>query len=159
MINLRKMKADEYPAYCDYFIADYGDDLTQNHGHSIEMATKLAQQALLRSFPDGVESKQHDLLCIELNSNGILTVIGYLWHSIKVSDASTFIYDFYIQAEYRGSGYGKQAIGELENLLAAINIEQIQLRVAFNNQRALALYEEVGFTISGYNMSKKIPSK
>ena len=70
MINLRKMKADEYPAYCDYFIADYGDDLTQNHGHSIEMATKLAQQALLSSFPDGVESKQHDLLCIELNSNG-----------------------------------------------------------------------------------------
>ena len=83
-------------------------------------------------------------------------MIGYLWHSIKVSDASTFIYDFYIQAEYRGSGYGKQAISELENLLAAINIEQIKLRVAFNNQRALALYEEVGFAISGYNMSKKI---
>ena len=156
MINLRKMKADEYPAYCDYFIAVYGDDLTQNHGHSIEMATKLAQQALLSSFPDGVESKQHDLLCIELSSNGVLTVIGYLWHSIKVSDASTFIYDFYIQAEYRGCGYGKQAISELEDLLAAINIEQIKLRVAFNNQRALALYEEVGFTISGYNMSKKI---
>jgi len=155
MISLRKMKADEYPAYCDYFIADYADDLAQNYGHSIEAATELAQQTLLSSLPDGIESKKHDLLCIELNSNSS-KVIGYLWHSITASDASSFIYDFYIQAQYRGSGYGKQALNQLENLLATVGIDQIKLRVAFNNQRALALYKEVGFAISGYNMSKKI---
>ncbi|MGF1789332.1 hypothetical protein L4D21_01800 [Photobacterium profundum] len=28
--------------------------------------------------------------------------------------------------------------------------------IAYHNQRALALYQEVGFTISGYNMTKNI---
>ena len=156
MINLREMRVDEYPAYCDYFIADYSHEIAQNYGHSIEVATELANKDLILSFPNGLDNNEHDLLCIEIDSINSLKVIGYLWHSIKSSDASTFIYDFYIADEYRGNGYGKEAISQLETLLVAVDINQIKLRVAYNNQRALALYKEVGFTISGYNMSKKL---
>ncbi|WP_137169927.1 GNAT family N-acetyltransferase [Marinomonas sp. FW-1] len=156
MINLRKMRVEEYPAYCDYFIADYSQEIAQNYGHSIEIATDLAHQDLIRHFPNGLETNEHDLMCIEIDSANSLKVIGYLWHSIKSSDASTFIYDFYIADEYRGNGYGKQAISQLEKLLVSADINQIKLRVAYQNQRALALYQEIGFTISGYNMSKKL---
>ena len=156
MVNLRKMRVEEYPAYCDYFIADYSHEIAQNYGHSIEVATDLAHNDLIRYFPDGLETDEHDLLCIEIDSDDTPKVIGYLWHSIKTSDSSTFIYDFYIADEYRGNGYGKQAISQLEALLVSIGINQIKLRVAYHNQRALALYQEVGFVISGYNMSKKL---
>ncbi|MFT6925220.1 MAG: ribosomal protein S18 acetylase RimI-like enzyme [Psychromonas sp.] len=156
MIKLRKMKVEEYPAYCDYFIADYSREIVQNYGHSIEVATDLAHQDLIKCFPNGLENNEHDLLCIEIQAGDGLKVIGYLWHSIKSSDASTFIYDFYIDPEYRGNGYGKKAIGQLEKLLISADINQIKLRVAYHNQRAFALYQEVGFIISGYNMSKKI---
>ncbi|MGR5150121.1 GNAT family N-acetyltransferase [Photobacterium alginatilyticum] len=156
MVNLRKMRVEEYPAYCDYFIADYSQEIAQNYGHSIEVATDLAHKDLIRCFPNGLETDEHDLLCIEIDSDNVPTVIGYLWHSIKMSDTSTFIYDFYIADEYRGNGYGKQAISQLETLLVSIGINQIKLRVAYHNQRALALYQEVGFAISGYNMSKKL---
>jgi ribosomal protein S18 acetylase RimI-like enzyme len=159
MINLRKMRVEEYPAYCDYFIADYSNEIALNYGHSIEVAIDLANQDLIRYFPNGPDSNEHDLLCIEIDSNNSLKVIGYLWHSIKSSDASTFIYDFYIADEYRSNGYGKKAISKLEKLLISSGINQIKLRVAYQNQRALALYQEVGFTISGYNMSKKLVSK
>lgn len=156
MINLRKMTLEEFPAYSDYFIADYSHEIALNYGHSIEVATDLALQELNKSFPNGPVTNEHDLLCIELDSNDSLVIIGYLWHSMKPSDASTFIYDFYIADQYRGHGYGKQAISELEKLLNEADINQIKLRVAYQNQRALALYQNVGFTISGYNMSKKL---
>tara|TARA_R110001583_G_scaffold22377_8_gene84036 strand:+ start:40 stop:516 length:477 start_codon:yes stop_codon:yes gene_type:complete len=158
MVNLRKMKAEEYPQYCEYFVADYGQEISQNYGHSIDVAIDLAEQELIRCFPNGVDTDEHDLLCIELDSSHSVKVIGYLWHAIKPSDSSTFIYDFYIEDKYRGKGYGKSAINQLESLLVSAGVNQIKLRVAYHNQRALALYQEVGFIISGYNMSKILES-
>lgn len=82
--------------------------------------------------------------------------MGYLWHSIKMSDKSTFIYDFFVSSEYRGFGFGTQSISALETQLQTIGISQIKLRVAYHNERALKLYKDVGFEITGFNMSKKI---
>ncbi|PWQ96175.1 GNAT family N-acetyltransferase [Leucothrix arctica] len=152
MIQLRPMTSSEYPAYCDYFIDDYSREIAENYGHSMDRAIELANQDLLRSFPNGLETNDHELLCIESDSE----LIGYLWHSINTSDKSTFIYDFFIFSSSRNHGYGKSAISALESQLKSIGIEQIKLRVAYQNQRALKLYQEVGFSISGYNMSKKL---
>ncbi|MEZ9793095.1 GNAT family N-acetyltransferase, partial [Vibrio splendidus] len=44
----------------------------------------------------------------------------------------------------------------LETQLLAIGINQIKLRVAYHNERALKLYKEVGFEVTGFNMSKKL---
>ena len=160
MIQLRPMISAEYPGYCDYFIDDYIREIAENYGYSMDRAIELAEQDLIRSFPNGLETNEHDLLCIEFTSESEVKseVVGYLWHSIKASDKSTFIYDFFIFSNQRNNGYGKQAIKALESQLQIIGIEQIKLRVAYQNQRALKLYQEVGFVISGYNMSKKIVS-
>ncbi|MGL5490526.1 MAG: GNAT family N-acetyltransferase [Shewanella sp.] len=152
MIKLRPMTASEYPAYCDYFIDDYSREISQNYGHCIDRAIELANQELLHCFPNGLETNKHELLCIESDSE----LVGYLWHSINADDQSTFIYNFFIFSNRRNNGYGKLALSVLESILTSIGIEQIKLRVAYQNQRALKLYQEVGFFISGYNMSKKI---
>ncbi|MBE8605948.1 GNAT family N-acetyltransferase [Vibrio sp. Vb5031] len=152
MIKLRPMTSSEYPAYCDYFIDDYSREIVENYGHSLDRAIELANQDLLRSFPNGLETNVHALLCVESGSE----LVGYLWHSINAADKSTFIYDFFIFPNFRNNGYGKLAISVLESQLKSVGIEQIKLRVAYQNQRALKLYQEIGFAISGYNMSKKI---
>ncbi len=152
MIKLRPMTSSEYPAYCDYFIDDYSREIVENYGHSLDRAIELANQDLLRSFPNGLETNDHTLLCVESGSE----LVGYLWHSINAADKSTFIYDFFIFPNFRNNGYGKLAISVLESQLKSVGIEQIKLRVAYQNQRALKLYQEIGFAISGYNMSKKI---
>ncbi|MEL0630579.1 GNAT family N-acetyltransferase [Psychromonas aquatilis] len=95
---------------------------------------------------------EHQLLCIDLDSE----LVGYLWHSQNTSNKSTFIYDFFIFTDKRSNGHGRLAIAALESQLKLAGIEQIKLRVAYQNKRALALYQEVGFVISGYNMSKNI---
>ena len=103
---------------------------------------------------NGRDTHEHELLCIESGAE----MVGYLWHSINVGEKSTFIYDFFIFSSSRNNGYGKLAIITLESQLQSVGIEQIKLRVAYHNQRALELYQEVAFAISGYNMSKKIAS-
>lgn len=156
MVFLRKMRNDEYTPYCDYFIADYSREIVQNYGETMREAIKLAEKTLVDSFPDGPQNSKHELLCIEAEIEGELKLTGYLWHSLNSSDKSTFIYDFFISPCFRGQGYGRKSIRALELLLKPLAVEQIKLRVAYQNQRALKLYQEVGFVITGYNMSKKI---
>ncbi|MEZ8246133.1 GNAT family N-acetyltransferase [Vibrio splendidus] len=156
MVVLRGMRQDEYPAYCQYFIDDYSQEIARNYGHSLDVAVKLAKKDLHRSFPNGLEGNEYSLLCIDAEVDGECKLVGYLWHSVNVGDKSTFIYDFFISNEHRGLGYGTQSISALETQLLAIGITQIKLRVAYHNERALKLYKEVGFEVTGFNMSKKL---
>ncbi len=156
MVVLREMQEEEYPAYCRYFIDDYSQEIAKNYGHSIELATELAKKELHRCFPSGLEGNEHSLLCIDAEIDGQLNRVGYLWHSINATDKSTFIYDFFVSGEYRGLGYGTKAISALEKQLQQVGVNQIKLRVAYQNTRAFKLYQEVGFVITGFNMSKNI---
>ncbi|MCC4859807.1 MULTISPECIES: GNAT family N-acetyltransferase [Vibrio] len=156
MVVLRGMRQDEYPAYCQYFIDDYSQEIARNYGHSLDVAVKLAKKDLHRSFPNGLEGNEHSLLCIDAEVDGERKLVGYLWHSVNIGDKSTFIYDFFISNDHRGQGYGTQSISALETQLLAIGINQIKLRVAYHNERALKLYKEVGFEVTGFNMSKKL---
>jgi len=156
MVVLRGMRQDEYPAYCQYFIDDYSQEIARNYGHSLDVAVELAKKDLHRSFPNGLESNEHSLLCIDAEVDGERKLVGYLWHSVNIGDKSTFIYDFFISNDHRGQGYGTQSISALETQLLAIGINQIKLRVAYHNERALKLYKEVGFEVTGFNMSKKL---
>ncbi|MEZ8577456.1 N-acetyltransferase family protein [Vibrio splendidus] len=156
MVVLRGMRQDEYPAYCQYFIDDYSQEIARNYGHSLDVSVELAKKDLHRSFPNGLESNEHSLLCIDAEVDGECKLVGYLWHSVNIGDKSTFIYDFFISNEHRGLGYGYQSISALETQLLAIGINQIKLRVAYHNERALKLYKEVGFEVTGFNMSKKL---
>lgn len=156
MIVLRKMRQEEFPAYCSYFIEDYSQEIALNYERPIEDAVVLAQQDLSKSLPNGVESENQELLCIEASINNQATLIGYLWYSINLADKTVFICDFYISERYRGNQYGKSTVEYLEKRLKNNGIHHIKLRVAYHNKRAFSLYEKVGFVVTGYNMSKNI---
>lgn len=159
MIIIRNMLAHEYAPYCDYFIQDYSQEIHENYGHSMDIAVRLAEKALQDSFPDGLANTTHQLMCIDAKEGNEITHIGYLWHAINQSDKSTFIYDFYIAPNYRCKGYGKQSMDVFTLQMQGVGIQDIKLRVAFHNKRAFKLYQDVGFLITGYNMSKKIGGK
>lgn len=155
-VTLRAIRSDEFDAYQRYFIAAYSEEIAENFGLDEEQAKCRANHEFQRCFPDGITTVDHDLMCIETEVDQLTQVVGYLWFSANLSERSAFIYDFFVFAEYRSMGVGQQAIQQLEQKLAALGMEQIKLRVAFHNPRALALYQKIGFTITGYNMAKLI---
>ncbi|RKF18163.1 GNAT family N-acetyltransferase [Alginatibacterium sediminis] len=156
MINIREMQDAEFAAYSCYFVEDYARDIEENQGYSSETAITMAKESLDRCFPNKLESNQHSLLCIESIDGDSPVLCGYLWHSIDQSESSSFIYDFFVFENFRGQGIGREAIKTLEQQLKKVGINQLKLRVAYHNQRALKLYQELGFSVTGYNMSKQL---
>ena len=158
LVRLLPMSEQHYPIYCAYFIEDYAQDLASNHGHDLPTARHKAEQTLCDSLPQGVATPGHHLLCILLaeESGAEEESLGYLWHAFHADRGETFICDFYMDPAHRGRGYGKAAMAVLEAELKAMGVDQIKLRVAQDNPRALALYQELGFVITGYNMAKHL---
>jgi len=156
MIIIRKIKNQEFQEYKNYFIEDYGNEIEKNYGHSSTVSQAIAQKELEESFPKDIISDTNKLMCIETIHNDIKVPLGYIWYTLQPSNKTAFICDFYIFMEHRSKGYGKATIEVLEKMLVENDIEQIKLRVAYYNERALNLYKEIGFNITGFNMSKKI---
>ncbi|MFM5227873.1 GNAT family N-acetyltransferase [Aeromonas media] len=163
IVRLIPMDEAAFPAYRDYFIDDYAQDLASNHGLTLADARHQAEVSLLQHLPQGAATPGHNLLCITPVSDKVgravtptTTIAGYLWHCVDSAAHTTFIYDFYTLPTHRGLGYGKAAMAVLEAELKCLGVSQIKLRVAHDNPRARALYEEIGFHITGYNMVKTL---
>lgn len=151
MLTLRPMQPTEFSKYRDYFIVDYAQEIAANFGYSIEKSSAIAAKELADDLPQNVTTPDNFLLCIEESNKG---TIGYLWYKQIDAGTSVFILDFVILEAFRGLGYGKATLTALEEQLAPSGVEQIKLRVAYDNIRAFGLYQKLGFSITGYNMIK-----
>ncbi len=158
MITLRDMSPDEFLAYRDCFIVDYADEIVANYGYSLEKSRSIAARELAVDLPQTTDTPDHSLLCIEQGTceDTVPETIGYLWYKLLDSGETVFILDFVLFEAFRGQGHGKSALHALEQHLLDSGVEQIKLRVAADNRRALGLYERVGFTVTGYNTVKVI---
>ena len=150
------MKQEEFQAYRKYFVNDYGKEIAENYGHSLDKSIQLAQEELKADLPLNISTPEHYLFCIELNEITHPKLIGYLWYNQEENNNSIFIMDFYIFEDLQNKGYGTASIKKLEKKLSKDGVKEIKLRVAYKNKRALALYKKTGFNITGYNMIKKI---
>jgi ribosomal protein S18 acetylase RimI-like enzyme len=146
------MKAEEFTQYRDYFIHDYADEIAANFGHTLEQSRVIARKEFQEDLPQDVSTPDHYLLCIEENNN----LLGYLCYKLLEQEETIFILDFVVFEQFRSKGYGTAALTALEEHLAKSATKQIKLRVAYKNKRALALYEKLGFNITGYNMAKNL---
>ena len=147
------MEADEYPAYRDYFVVDYAEEIVANFGYTLTKSRAIAEKELIDDLPQTVSTPDHVLLCIEKAEQG---TIGYLWYQLRDDGGTAFIMDFVVLAPFRGVGYGKLALAALQTRLKQAGVAQIKLRVAYYNERALSLYKRVGFHITGFNMVKSL---
>jgi len=145
------MRAEEFSNYKSYFVVDYAHEIMSNYGYSAEKSHAIAAKELVEDLPQTIDTPDNVLLCIE--ETGVDT-IGYLWYKLLDEGESVFILDFMLFEDYRGKGYGKATLIALEENLSQSGVEQIKLRVAFDNHRAKGLYERLGFSVTGYNMIK-----
>jgi ribosomal protein S18 acetylase RimI-like enzyme len=160
MITFKKIEPDEFKRYGQIFIKDYSEDLSVNHGYSPKESLAIATRALSTSFPNNISTASDVIICIMAESSVIENnVVGFLWYNINSDNAKAYICDFFIFEQHRSKGHGKSAIALLESELAQHEINYLGLRVANNNPRALALYQDLGFNISGLNMSKRVIPK
>jgi GNAT superfamily N-acetyltransferase len=90
------------------------------------------------------------------------TVVGYIvltyGFSLEFLGRDSFIDEFFLRENYRGRGWGRQALQSVEDFARGHNITAIHLEVVRANQNALQVYRKLGFSDRGhYLMTKPLP--
>ncbi|WP_145518587.1 GNAT family N-acetyltransferase [Yersinia mollaretii] len=158
MVTLRAMRAEELCDYRNLFITEYAQDLSSNSNYSVEQALAHATHSFDGYLPEGVNSPNDHLFCIENREDieGEESLVGYLWYGLGQEDSAAFIKDFYVLPQCQRKGYGSACLEALEKQLIDQGIFEIKLRVAADNPQAKRLYEQMAFVVTGFNMSKSL---
>lgn len=78
-----------------------------------------------------------------------------IWLALKPNNKG-FIYDIRIREEYRGRGFGKQAMEDIEKVGREFGIKSMGLHVFAHNPIARSLYEKLGYKETSVVMEKKL---
>lgn len=156
MISFLSMTEKEFPAFLEYFISDYADEIQSNYRLSPADSLVRATKEISETLAGGVNTHGQVLLCLVENLDQTDRHIGYLWYKPDTTMGSVFIYDFHIFNSCQGMGLGKQTLRAFEEHIREIGFKEIRLRVAGDNARARHIYESSGFGVTGVNMSKAI---
>jgi hypothetical protein len=114
MVELRKMRSDEFPGYVDYFVPDYATEISANYDVDIQTATKQAAQAVAESFEQGVETPGQVLLCIVAKTDDADTPIGYIWCQPNAKKSNRVHQRLFHSAALSGKRVCSSCIGSVE---------------------------------------------
>lgn len=102
------MREEEYPAYLQYFIADYAREIAANYRLSAEDSLAKAKREIAGDLPEGVNTPGQVLLCLFTQADNRDRHVGYLWYKPDAATRSVFIYDFYIFSACQGRGWARR---------------------------------------------------
>lgn len=133
--QFRTAQASDAETLLDFMQALYTFD---GYGYDREKA----RTALLRLLENS------DLGCAWIILDGS-SPVGYavlcFGYSLEWLGRDAFVDEIYLREEYRGRGWGKKTMGFLEDAARELGVRVLHLGVMKGNDKALRLYEALGF--------------
>ena len=154
MVKLIPMAQEDFEPYYERSVREYAEEHVRNGNWQAEEALENSRKQFAELLPNGLKTKNEFIYSIVDEAGGKL---GILWVEVKM-DASprrAFGYDFWIAEEFRGQGYGKQALAALDEVLKSMDVASMGLHVFGDNLSAQGLYKKMGFEVTGMHMRKK----
>ena len=113
-----------------------------------------ARESFERLLPQGLQSENHYLYSIYDGDEAV----GVIWMRAEIGRPikSGFIYDLRVDEQFRGKGYGKQAMLLIEDKARELGLKSIGLHVFGYNTVARNLYEGIGYETTSLNMIKQL---
>lgn len=150
-VKLQPLQQDDFEHFVEREIHEYANDHVRNGNWAADDALEKARKEFQSLLPEGLHTKgQYLWSSVDQNNNKV----GVLWVPIK--DRKAFINDFVVDEEYRGRGFGKQALLAMETELGVMDVESVGLHVFGDNVTAQELYRKMGFETTGIYMRKKL---
>jgi ribosomal protein S18 acetylase RimI-like enzyme len=153
-IELRRMRADEFPEWKAGSVASYSADMQENGGMPRDAADAKAISDFDRLLVQDVETPEHFLHVIEEDGS----VVGYLWLALRDSPSERvlFVYEVRIAEEARGRGLGRAAMEFAARFAAEQGLGRIELNVMGGNDVARGLYRALGYDEVAVYMGKNL---
>lgn len=154
MVKLVPMAQEDFEAYCERSIREYAEEHVKTGNWKASEALEKSRAEFKKLLPNGLQSKNEFIYSIVDESTG--RKMGALWVEIKMDETPrrAFGYDFILEAQFRGKGFGKQALMALDEILQSKGVESMGLHVFGHNTNAFELYKKMGFEITNINMRK-----
>ncbi len=149
MITLEPMQQEDFDRVLENEISGYAAEHVRNGNWPEEGSLERSRKEFESLLPQGIHTSNQYLWSLMDGDRKI----GFLW--VEVKNGKAFIYDFLIEEEFRGKGYGKQALAAMDDRLKSMEVEAVGLHVFGDNITAQALYKKMGFEITGIHMQKK----
>lgn len=148
------MTAGEFGRYLETAVESYAAAHIRAGDCEPEDALALAQADYASLLPLGLDTPSQHVLSIHVEES--VSPIGMIWFEAreKRGRKSAYIFDFAIAPEWRGKGYGAATLRALENLVTSMGIARVSLNVMGWNEGAKALYDKLGFKVTGIGMTK-----
>lgn len=155
MLHLVPMTEAEFATYLANAVRDYAAAHARAGDVLPEEAVARAQKDYDELLPDGLHSKDDFLFTL---THDALGAIGMIWFELRERRGakSAYLYDFVVREDLRGQGYGRRALGLVEAKLRELGVGRIGLNVFGYNHAARALYEKMGYQITGMGMMKRL---
>lgn len=154
-VTIAEMTPDEFAWFQKRSHDNYSADVARANGLPLDQARIAAAKQIEEILPNGMKTPRHFFYSIrDPDKNHV----GSLWWGVRdvFGKECCFIYDIHIIENHRGKSYGSQALRWLEIQVKALAIDDIRLHVFGHNPDAQRLYQKVGFSVTGVQMSKKL---
>ena len=155
-ITLEPMTKKDYLGYKIDNVKRYALEGVKSGRWEAEESLKESEKSIKEYLPRGMRTKNNFFFNIAARSTG--DKVGVIWLAIqgKTRSKSVFVFDILIFDEYRGKGFGTDAMKEIEVWAKKMGADAIWLHAFWHNQRAIGLYKRLGFIESGVTMTKKL---
>ena len=154
MITLPPIEQSDFDTFLEQEIVDYAQDKVKSGNWLAETALEKSRAEFMSLLPDGLQTKDQFIFTILDDTSQ--TKLGVLWVQVKMDEnpQQAFINDFVIEPQFRGQGFGKQALQALDKKMEEMNVESIMLHVFAHNATAINLYEKMGYEVTNLYMRK-----
>ena len=155
--RLRPLREDELGPFIEHGKEAYARDMVENAGLTPEQAGKKSANDFDKLMPNGRVPQGHYLVAIEDGETG--ERVGDIWFAERTNDfdsTAAFVYWIEVWEQFRGRGFGKQAMILLEDEVRTRGLSRIALNVLGGNDAARSLYHSLGYAETAVWMRKGI---
>ena len=156
MAILVTMRPEYFGPYSERAVARYAHENIASFRWDETAAGVRAHEQFRELLPQGLETPGHYLYEIRDGVDG--KAVGDLWFGIARSPnaQSAHLYDLHFEEGYGGEQHARDALRLLEARCHELGAGSIGLQIFAHDTLAQVPYGSLGFTVTSFNMSKRI---
>lgn len=154
-LRLRSATADEVESWLPRLAAEYAAKIAASGALPPEDARRKADSDLRRQLTDGPE-RSGQLIFRLMDGQ---RPVGWLWLAVPYpggDPAMAWVNNVEVDEEFRGRGYGRQAMLLAEREATARGMTSVGLNVHGQNMVARGLYDSLGYQVTAQQMKKML---
>ncbi len=154
MLLLKKMSEEAYERFTALSMKDFAEAKARAERLSVEEGQRIADSAWKSLLPQGQETETHHFFSAFRDN----IEIGMLWFKEERNWETPYgyLYQVWVWDEFQGQGLGRELMKALETELLSRGLKRLRLHVFAFNERAVKLYESMGFETTNLVMVKEL---